>query len=262
MGSAKKLAVLIDADNFCPNLCEPLMRRVAQCGEARVKRAYGDWTSTGLSSWKSRLNKYAISPVQQFRYTTGKNSTDACMIIDAMDLLYTQKLDGFCLVTSDSDFTRLAIRIRESELVVFGIGEQKSPSSLMAACDKFFIVGKQAQDTKQSEANTPATKAAAVKKASKATAPKKDPSGVKKASNHLRTDGKLVNLLRDAIKAKATSDGWATCSAIGNHLGKGFSPKTYSHATLSKLIKAVGLFECRRVKAAGSQNSVIYFRNK
>src|SRR5919206_1307147 len=135
-----KLAVLIDADNVQPAITEGLLAEVAKYGTAHVKRAYGDWTGTSLKGWKEPLLTQSIQPIQQFAYTTGKNATDAAMVIDAMDLLYTGRFDGFCLVSSDSDFTRLAARIRESGLTVYGFGERKTPKPFVSACDKFIYV--------------------------------------------------------------------------------------------------------------------------
>src|SRR6266545_5662369 len=132
-----KLAVLIDADNAQPSIIEGLLDEIAKYGTAHIKRAYGDWTSTGLKGWKEQLLAQSIQPMQQFAYTNGKNATDSALIIDAMDLLYTGRFDGFCIVSSDSDFTRLASRIRESGLTVYGFGERKTPKPFVAACDKF-----------------------------------------------------------------------------------------------------------------------------
>ena len=132
-----RLAVFIDADNATANIVEALLKEVAKYGTAHVKRVYGDWTSTHLNSWKDKLNRFVIQPIQQFSYTSGKNSTDSALIIDAMDLLYTNNFNGFCIVSSDSDFTRLACRIRESGLVVYGFGEKKTPELFQKACDKF-----------------------------------------------------------------------------------------------------------------------------
>src|SRR5258708_6821006 len=135
-----KLAVLIDADNAQPGNVEGLLAEVAKYGTAHVKRAYGDWTGTSLKGWKEQLLTQSIQPIQQFAYTTGKNATDAAMVIDAMDLLYSERFDGFCIVSSDSDFTRLAARIRESGLIVYGFGERKTPKPFVAACDKFIYI--------------------------------------------------------------------------------------------------------------------------
>src|SRR5215472_16988767 len=138
--NAARLAVLIDADNAQPSIIEALLAEVAKYGTAHVKRAYGDWTRTNLKGWKDHLLAQSIQPVQQFAYTRGKNATDAAMVIDAMDLLYSDRFDGFCLVSSDSDFTRLASRLRESGLTVYGFGERKTPKPFVAACDKFIYI--------------------------------------------------------------------------------------------------------------------------
>src|SRR5882757_5504806 len=135
--NAAKLAVLIDADNAQPSITEALLAEVAKYGTAHVKRAYGDWTGTNLKGWKDHLLAQSIQPIQQFAYTTGKNATDAALVIDAMDLLYSNRFDGFCIVSSDSDFTRLASRLRESGLTVYGFGERKTPKPFVVACDKF-----------------------------------------------------------------------------------------------------------------------------
>ena len=135
--SQKKLAVLIDADNSQPAIIDALLAEIAKYGIASVRRIYGDWTTPNLRGWKDVLLEQAIQPIQQFRYTVGKNATDSALIIDAMDLLYTEKLDGFCIVSSDSDFTRLASRIREAGLIVYGFGEKKTPKAFLGACDKF-----------------------------------------------------------------------------------------------------------------------------
>jgi len=138
--NAARLAVLIDADNAQPSIIEGLLAEVAKYGTAHVKRAYGDWTGTSLRGWKDQLLAQSIQPIQQFAYTKGKNATDAAMVIDAMDLLYSGRFDGFCIVSSDSDFTRLAARIRESGLTVYGFGERKTPKPFVAACDKFIYI--------------------------------------------------------------------------------------------------------------------------
>jgi len=158
--NALKLAVLIDADNAQPSLAERLLAEVAKYGTAHVKRAYGDWTGTNLRSWKEQLLTQSIQPIQQFAYTVGKNATDAAMVIDAMDLLYSNHLDGFCIVSSDSDFTRLAARIRESGLIVYGFGERKTPKPFVAACDKFIYTENLA--VKLEEAVVPGQPATAV----------------------------------------------------------------------------------------------------
>ena len=175
--SQNRLAVLIDADNAQPSITEGLLSEVAKYGVASVKRIYGDWTTPSLSGWKSILLEHSIQPVQQFRYTVGKNATDSAMIIDAMDLLYAKRFDGFCLVSSDSDFTRLASRIREEGLLVYGFGEKKTPKAFVSACDKFIFT----EVLRFQESAEPAVKP--------------------KTSNELKRDAKLVALLRNALEA-------------------------------------------------------------
>ena len=172
-----KLAVLIDADNAQPAIIEDLLAEIAKYGTASVKRIYGDWTGTHLKGWKEVLLLHSIQPIQQFRYTVGKNATDAAMIIDAMDLLYTEKFDGFCIVSSDSDFTKLASRIRESGLVVYGFGEKKTPEPFVSACDKFIytevLVSKP-------DAASPTIK--------------------RKTTQELKQNTKLISLIRNAVE--------------------------------------------------------------
>ena len=196
--NAVRLAVLIDADNAQPSIAEGLLAEVAKYGTAHVKRAYGDWTGTSLKGWKDQLLAQSIQPIQQFAYTFGKNSTDAAMIIDAMDLLYSERLDGFCLVSSDSDFTRLAARIRESGLIVYGFGERKTPKPFVAACDKFIYI----ENLRFSEsAEAPADA---------------EPSPPKHASAaQLKRDAALVNQLRNAVEAASDDDGWAALGSVG-----------------------------------------------
>jgi uncharacterized LabA/DUF88 family protein len=219
-----KLAVLIDADNARPAIVEGLMAEVAKYGTAHVKRIYGDWTKPDLNGWKDVLLRHSIQPIQQFRYTVGKNATDSAMIIDAMDLLYSARFDGFCIVSSDSDFTRLASRIRESGQTVYGFGERKTPEPFRTACDKFIYT----------EVLVPATEA--------------EPSaGVKRRSvKELRGDTQLMNLLRNAIEAASDDSGWANLGAVGSIINKqspDFDSRNYGYAKLSGLINGIGLFE-------------------
>src|SRR5438445_9046143 len=179
-----RLAVLIDADNAQPSIIEVLLAEIAKYGTAHVKRAYGDWTGTSLKGWKEHLLALSIQPIQQFAYTSGKNATDAAMVIDAMDLLYSGRFDGFCIVSSDSDFTRLAARIRESGLIVYGFGERKTPKPFVSACDKFIYVDNLV------DADSPAALAGA------APVPK---SAVTAAQ--LKGDTALVTQLRNAVEA-------------------------------------------------------------
>ena len=218
------LAVLIDAENAAPSIIEGLLAEVAKLGVASIKRIYGDWTSPGLSSWKAMLLEYSIQPIQQFSYTTGKNATDSAMIIDAMDLLYTGNFSGFCIVSSDSDFTRLASRLRESGRWVYGFGERKTPRAFVSACDRFIYTEVFA---KSQNGNT-----------DKAISPLK--------AKELRCDTKLVNLIRAAIDASSDDNGWAQLSPVGSYISKtanDFDPRNSGYAKLSGLINAISLFD-------------------
>lgn len=244
----KKLAVLIDADNISPALCEALIQEVAKYGAASVKRAYGDWTTPQLTSWKPMLHEYAISPMQQFSYTSGKNSTDSSMIIDAMDLLYTEKFDGFCLVTSDSDFTKLATRIREAGLVVYGFGEKKTPGSLQAACDKFVFL----------EALSVPAPEPGSGEASRA------PAKERKTKKQLNQDTKLINLLRGAVEATSDDQGWANIAAVGAHIANqsSFDSRNYGYRKLSTLIETTELFDIDKRNPRGNNVFDLYIRDK
>ncbi len=243
----KRLAVLVDADNAQPSIVDGLLEEIAKYGVASVKRIYGDWTSPNLRGWKEVLLEYSIQPIQQFSYTTGKNSTDSAMIIDAMDLLYTNKMDGFCIVSSDSDFTRLSARIREAGLTVYGFGQEKTPKSFVGACDKFIyteILRKKAKDD-SAESETPTAKKA------KAT--------------DLRRDSKLVNLLRNATEDSADDDGWAHLAEVGQNIANKsseFDPRNYGYRKLGELVRAVGLFEVIERANENSPGKSIFVRDK
>jgi uncharacterized LabA/DUF88 family protein len=209
------LAILIDADNANPSIVEGLVAEVAKLGLASVKRIYGDWTTPNLAPWKTTLLDYSIQPIQQFRYTTGKNASDSAMIIDAMDLLYTGNFSGFCLVSSDSDFTRLASRIRESGRRVYGFGERKTPRAFVSACDRFIYTEVFVQSQDDATNNT-----------------------LKPFSNkELRCDTKLLNLVRSAIEAASDENGWAQLSPVGSYISKtanDFDPRNYGFYKLSQ----------------------------
>lgn len=239
----KKLAVLIDADNAQPSIVEGLLAEIAKYGTANVKRIYGDFTSTKLQSWKQHLLQHSIQPIQQFGYTTGKNATDSAMIIDAMDLLYTNRFDGFCLVSSDSDFTKLAARIRESGLTVYGFGEQKTPDPFVAACDKFIYT-----EVLRSEEETT-----------------EERSFNRKSTNQLKQDTKLVRLVRNAIEASSDESGWAHLGQIGSYIAKQspeFDPRNYGYKKLGNLVKAIGLFEVEERSTGQGQSKAIYIKDK
>lgn len=218
-----KLAVLIDADNVPYANIKGMLDEIAKLGVPAIKRIYGDWTLPTVSGWKPVLLEHAITPIQQYSYTTGKNSTDSAMIIDAMDILHTQKVGGFCLVSSDSDFTRLAMRLRESGMLVIGIGERKTPSPFIVACDKFIYVEVIAAKEKPKEkANTAATKA--------------------NVAEIEKIDKKLIRLVKTTIDDLADDDGWAFLADVGNLLMKkkpDFDPRNYGFSKLTPLIKSL-----------------------
>ncbi|WP_246662460.1 NYN domain-containing protein [Rhizobium sp. P44RR-XXIV] len=228
---AGTLALIIDGDNATPKIVTGLLAEIANYGTASVKRVYGDWTKPNLNGWKECLLEHSIQPVQQFAYTTGKNATDGAMIIDAMDLLYTGRFDGFCIVSSDSDFARLAARIREQGVTVYGFGERKTPRPFITACDKFVYFD---------VLNAPGEEAAATpaaQEAAKATAKKN------------ATDKVLLALLRTAVAAVSDETGWANLGAVGSHVAKQspeFDSRNYGFARLSELVEATGKFEIDR----------------
>jgi uncharacterized LabA/DUF88 family protein len=246
--SATRLAVLIDADNAQPSIVEPLLAEIAKYGTAHVKRAYGDWTTGNLRGWKDQLLSQSIQPIQQFAYTRGKNATDAAMVIDAMDLLYSGRFDGFCLVSSDSDFTRLAARIRESGLTVYGFGERKTPKAFVAACDKFIYIENLAYSH---DGQAPADGTA--------------PPAARASAAQLKADQALVSQLRHAVEAASDDDGWAALASVGQILtnqSPDFDSRTYGYAKLSDLMAATSLFDLERRGPGGDKQAVIYARDK
>jgi uncharacterized LabA/DUF88 family protein len=240
-----KLAVLIDADNTQPGIIEGLLGEVAKYGVASVKRIYGDWTSTNLRSWKDRLLDHAIQPIQQFSYTTGKNATDSAMIIDAMDLLYSDRLDGFCIVSSDSDFTRLAARLRESGRMVYGFGEKKTPRAFVSVCDKFIyteILRDNQEDTDEDDARP-------------AARPKRD----------FKVDRKLLKLLHDTVDDLADESGWAYLGGIGQKItlrSSEFDPRNYGFKKLADLFRAISQFETEERPQENGTGRQVYIRWK
>ncbi|GHT82304.1 hypothetical protein FACS1894137_00930 [Spirochaetia bacterium] len=240
-----KLAVLIDADNTQPAIIDGLLDEVAKYGVASVKRIYGDWTSTNLRSWKDRLLDHAIQPIQQFSYTTGKNATDSAMIIDAMDLLYSDRLDGFCIVSSDSDFTRLAARLRESGRTVYGFGEKKTPRAFVSVCDKFIYteILRDNQDEADEDDSKPAAK------------PKKE----------FKVDRKLQKLLRDTVDDLADESGWAYLGGVGQKItlrSSEFDPRNYGFRKLGDLFRAVPQFETEERPQENGTGRQVYIRWK
>jgi uncharacterized LabA/DUF88 family protein len=240
MDNADKLAVLIDADNAQPGVVDGLLAEIANYGTANVKRIYGDWTAPRLKGWKDVLLLHSIQPMQQFAYTKGKNATDSAMIIDAMDLLYTGKFDGFCIVSSDSDFTKLASRIRESGLLVYGFGERKTPSPFVSACDKFIYT--EVLRAKVDEGEVIA----------------------RKTASELKQDTRLVSLLRNAVEASSDDTGWAHLGAVGSNIAKqspDFDPRNYGYAKLSGLVTATKLFDVEERALGGGTSKAVYVRD-
>lgn len=243
-----RLAVLIDADNTFKviDIIDELFEEISKFGEASVRRIYGDWTQNQMSKWKEILPKHAIQPIQQYANTKGKNATDSALIIDAMDLLYTAPLDGFCIVSSDSDFTRLAIRFRESGKLVYGFGEKKTPESLQAACNEFKYFEILSQNKQTESAATPAEESAEKSGTDRKKAASKPATDSRKSSKELAMDAKLVSLIRSAIEALSDEDGFAHMGEVKKHIVKNFSAfdsRNYGFAKFSDLIKATGLFE-------------------
>jgi uncharacterized LabA/DUF88 family protein len=246
-----KLAVLIDADNAQPVAIQGLLDEIAKYGIASVKRIYGDWTSQSMTGWKEKLLTYSIQPIQQFPYTTGKNATDSAMIIDAMDLLHSEKFDGFCLVSSDSDFTRLATRIREAGLVVYGFGEEKTPEPFRRACDLFILTENLRQPieevTDEKETGMPSH-----------TVPPK-------STNQLKGDTHLVSLLRRAVEDAADDSGWANLAMVGDTILKkqsDFDSRSYGYKKFYELIRKVDLFEIEERQKEDSPSKIIFVKNK
>ena len=229
----RKISILIDGDNAQASLLPQMLAETSKYGQVTIRRIYGDWTTASMNSWKKVLNNHAVQPVQQFRYTVGKNATDSAMIIDAMDILHSSDVDGFCLVSSDSDYTRLATRIREAGIFVMGIGEKKTPKPFVNACDLFVFTEN--------------------------LAPKKKPprSRAAKAKATPRTaDPEPIPLLKKAFEIAVREDGWASMAMLGNALYQidpSFDPRSYGHGQLSRLIgKYKQYFELRTQENNGT----------
>jgi uncharacterized LabA/DUF88 family protein len=240
------LAVLIDGDNIPSAYVKEMMEEIAKYGNPTIKRIYGDWTKPNLSKWKNILLENAITPIQQYSYTTGKNATDSAMIIDAMDILYSNKVRGFCLVSSDSDFTRLATRLREAGMKVFGLGEKKTPEPFIAACDKFIYI--EILKNQLEEIDVDKTKG---KEAKKDELDKITP--------------KVIKLISSTISDLADEDGWAFLGEVGNLLQKkqpNFDSRNYGFQKLTPLIKSINRFEIELRESQKGKTKLIYVRNK
>jgi Fe-S-cluster formation regulator IscX/YfhJ len=242
-----RLAVLIDADNIPYRLISGILEEIAKYGVPTFKRIYADWTKPHVAGWKAVLLDHAITPIQQYSYTTGKNSSDSALIIDAMDILYTGRVDGFCVVSSDSDFTRLATRLREAGMKVFGMGEQKTPSPFRAACDKFIYIEILDQ---QPETGPKQIKLSDLRKKDKVIS---------------KADKNLVSLVTSSINDIADENGWAFLGELGNLLLKkrpDFDPRNYGFEKLLLLIKSLGNFEVDERETGRKNVKLVYIRVK
>lgn len=240
------LAVLIDGDNIPSAYVKEMMEEIAKYGNPTIKRIYGDWTNPRLGKWKQVLLENAITPIQQYGYTAGKNATDSAMIIDAMDILYSGKVNGFCLVSSDSDFTRLATRLREAGMLVFGIGEKKTPNPFIVACDRFIyieILKKQSEESSTGPGDTKSDKKSGVDKITK----------------------KDIQLITTTVEDVADDDGWAFLGDVGSLLQKkqpNFDSRNYGYQKLTPLINSLGDFEIERREDAKGRKKLIYVKIK
>ncbi len=281
-----RLAVLIDADNASRTAMRDVMTEISVYGTPTIKRIYGDWTTPNMASWKPILLENAITPIQQYSYTTGKNSTDSAMIIDAMDVLYTGQCDGFVIVSSDSDFTRLAIRLREAGMKVIGMGEKKTPQPFIASCDKFIYIeviraagekARAAADKAQEQSAPPRAEEQQAAAAAKAKRTKKKPVEEPEAPPEPPApeaaeaeDGKsvppeMVHLIADALDMIADEDGYAFMGELGNLLAKqmpDFDPRNYGFSKLTNLIKSLPRFEVDARQTSNPHTKHIYLRDK
>lgn len=238
------LAVLIDGDNIPSAHVKEMMEEIAKYGNPTIKRIYGDWTKPHLSKWKNLLLQNAITPIQQYAYTTGKNATDSAMIIDAMDILYSEKVNGFCLVSSDSDFTRLATRLREAGMQVIGIGEKKTPTPFIVACDKFIYVEIIRNQSEKKEGTDQKDK-------------------VKESIDKITP--KVINLISTTISDLSDEDGWAFLGDVGSLLQKkqpNFDSRNYGFEKLTPLIKSIGNFDLEQRENPKSRHKLIFVKNK
>ena len=237
-----KLAVLIDGDNIPSRYIKEMMEEITKYGTPTIKRIYGDWTKPHLSKWKTILLENAITPIQQYGYTTGKNATDSAMIIDAMDILYSEKVDGFCLVSSDSDFTKLATRLREAGLVVYGIGEKKTPNPFIVACDKFIYLEILEAEEEPTEGK-PSKKKASIDKITP----------------------KVIQFLRNSVDDASDDDGWAFMGDVGSLILKkqpNFDARNFGFEKLTPLFKSLNQFEIEQRDRTSGRFKLIYVKNK
>lgn len=238
-----KLAVLIDGDNIPAKYIKSMLEEITKYGTPTIKRIYGDWTKPHLNKWKDVLLETAITPIQQYAYTTGKNATDSAMIIDAMDILYSGKVNGFCLVSSDSDFTKLATRLREAAMLVYGIGEKKTPNPFIVACDKFIYLEILGTDEENEDKSTTA----------------------KPNKNIDKITPKVIRLLKNSVEDAADEDGWAFLGDVGSLIMKkqaNFDSRNFGFAKLTPLFDSLKMFEIEQRDQTGGRFKLIYVRNK
>lgn len=239
------LAVLIDGDNVPSSYVKEMLEEIAKYGNPTIKRIYADWTSPNVGKWKKVLLENGITPIQQYGYTIGKNATDSAMIIDAMDILYSGKVKGFCLVSSDSDFTKLALRLREAGMTVYGIGEKKTPNPFIAACDKFIYLEILTKDNEDDDTGHTKTKT------SKSKVDKITPA--------------VIHLIRDTVSDLEDDDGWAFLGEVGTLLQKkqpNFDPRNYGFQKLTPFIRSIGKFEIEQRKNPKGNQKLIYVKIK
>ena len=267
----KRFALLIDADNAQAKAIDAILTEAARYGDATSRRCYGDWTSPNSKSWKEVLNKHAIQPMQQFAYTTGKNATDSALIIDAMDLLYTGKFDGFFLVSSDSDFTKLATRLREAGLEVIGIGRRSTPEAFRAACNKFIFTETIMDDENSADEIKKNTKSvetsAAISQTSNSTispVPKNDKNKQSAKIEDPSKDNNLKKLIKEAIESASEEDGWANLGGVGSYIPRvdsSFDPRNYGFDKLGKLIRSLDYVEVQQKNIDSGSNTYIRFKD-
>ncbi|NTV89527.1 MAG: NYN domain-containing protein [Clostridiales bacterium] len=257
MENDRKIAVLIDADNVSEKYIKFIFDELSNHGIPTYKRIYGDWTKPQLAPWKNVLLDYSISPIQQYSYTTGKNSTDAALIIDAMDILYSHNVDGFCIVSSDSDFTKLAARLREAGMYVMGMGEKKTPKPFISACEKFKYLEVLASMTTKT--------VGAAEHAEVNGAAGKEPGKPEEVKAGTMSIDRLVAVIRTIITEISDDDGWAFLGEVGSTLNRrypDFDTRNYGHAKLTPLVASLRHFEIKSTKAGNSNVSLKYIRNK
>ena len=262
-----RYAVLVDAENVSHSWIKLIMAEIARYGTPTIKRIYTDWTQPAAGGWKNVLLEYAFTPMQQYRYTAGKNSSDSAMIIDAMDILYSQKVDGFCIVSSDSDFTRLAQRLREAGMHVIGMGVKKTPVPFKASCERFIYI-ENLKDNASSEQYTAPSKPATPAKAAAVTAPTPAPAPAPEPESEeesVPSVERLVKLISGTVTDVANESGWASLADVGGLLAKklpDFDTRTYGFRALTPLVESLGAFELDKRQTSRHNIVHVYIRNK